>query len=158
MRASTRGSWPGDQLTAGRRSALTSLLVAVVVMACSVASGASAPPPPTGPIDARIGGAAPLSWDPARAGDVGSASTLGQVFEGLTAFDANSNVQPALARSWSVENGGRRIVFELRDGLRFSDGSPLTGEDVVSSWLRLLRSYGTMSNSTGSDISERFNS
>ncbi|MDQ3870340.1 MAG: peptide ABC transporter substrate-binding protein, partial [Chloroflexota bacterium] len=89
-------------------------------------------------LDLRIAGAAPSTWDPAAAGDVGSASTLAQVFEGLTAFDANSQAQPALAQSWSVEQGGRRIVFRLRPGLQFSDGSSLTAEDVVSSWLRLL--------------------
>jgi oligopeptide transport system substrate-binding protein len=122
---------------AGRRPVLVSLLV-IVLAACSVAPGTSPPPAPSGPVDARIGGAAPVSWDPALAGDVGSAATLGQVFEGLTAFDADSNVQPALAQSWAVENGGRRIVFQLRDGLKFSDGSPLTGDDVVFSWLRLL--------------------
>ena len=92
----------------------------------------------TGELDLRIGGAAPSTWDPAAAGDVGSASTLAQVYEGLTAFDVNSQAQPALAESWTVEQGGRRIVFRLRQGLRFSDGSALTAEDVVASWLRLL--------------------
>jgi ABC-type transport system substrate-binding protein len=35
-------------------------------------------------------------------------------------------------------NDGRRFVFHLRDGLMFSDGSPLRAEDVVRSWLRII--------------------
>lgn len=91
-----------------------------------------------GEVDAVIVGSAPLSWDPQAAGDAASAGTLAQVFEGLTAFDAQSQVQPALARQWSVEDEGRRLVFELRPGITFSDGSPITAEDVVASWLRLI--------------------
>lgn len=89
-------------------------------------------------VDAVIVGSAPLSWDPQLAGDAASAATLAQVYEGLTAFDAQSQVQPALARAWSVEEEGRRLVFELRPGITFSDGSPVTGADVVASWLRLI--------------------
>jgi ABC-type transport system substrate-binding protein len=92
----------------------------------------------TGIVKLRALGASPASWDPARQGDVGSSATLAQVFEGLTAFDPDGRVQPALARSWSVEDEGRRIVFELRDGVRFSDDTPLTAKDVVASWLRLI--------------------
>lgn len=86
----------------------------------------------------RIGGSAPFTWDPARAGDAGSASMLAQVFEGLTAFDADSRVQPALAGGWEVQADGRRITFELRQNLRYSDGSELQAQDVVESWLRLI--------------------
>ena len=37
-----------------------------------------------------------------------------------------------------VLDGGRRIVFHLRPGQSFSDGTPLTGADVVRSWLRII--------------------
>jgi oligopeptide transport system substrate-binding protein len=86
----------------------------------------------------RIVGSSPFTWDPALAGDAGSASTLAQVFEGLTAFDADSRVQPALAAGWTVHEDGRRIDFELRPDLRYSDGTPIAAQDVVDSWLRLL--------------------
>lgn len=91
-----------------------------------------------GEVQAVIAGSAPLSWDPQMAGDAASAGTLAQVFEGLTAFDAQSRVQPALAGAWSVEDEGRRLIFELRPGITFSDGSPITAADVVASWLRLI--------------------
>ena len=91
-----------------------------------------------GRTDARIASAEPFTWDPARAGDAGTASVLAQVFEGLTAFDASGGVQPALAQSWSVSDDGRQITFQLRPGLLYSDGSPIRAQDVVDSWLALL--------------------
>ena len=81
---------------------------------------------------------APFSIDPARHGDLGSASYVSQLFETLTAVDPSLTVRPALAASWSVEDEGRRVVFTLRDGLTFSDRTPLTADDVVRSWRRLF--------------------
>jgi oligopeptide transport system substrate-binding protein len=83
-----------------------------------------------------IGAASTL--DPAAQGDIGSAAVSAQLFEGLTGFDAQLNVRPALAASWDLLDGGRRIVFHLKPDLKFSDGSPLSGEDVVRSWLRIV--------------------
>jgi len=81
---------------------------------------------------------APASIDPAKHGDLGSATYVSQLFETLTAVDPGLAVRPALAESWTVENDGTRVVFTLRDGLMFSDGSSLTAPDVVRSWRRLF--------------------
>ena len=83
-----------------------------------------------------MGGAATL--DPAATGDAGSANVIAQLYETLTSFDTTLTLRPALAESWDIQNGGRRIVFKLRDDLAFSDGTPLTGEDVIRSWMRLI--------------------
>lgn len=80
----------------------------------------------------------PASIDPAKHGDLGSASYVSQLYETLTAVDPELVVRPALADSWSVGDGGRRVTFILRSGLQFSDGSPLTAADVVHSWRRLF--------------------
>ena len=40
-------------------------------------------------------------------------------------------LEPELARSWKVSKDGRSIRFDLRDNLQFSDGTPLTAEDVA---------------------------
>jgi ABC-type transport system substrate-binding protein len=89
-------------------------------------------------VDLRISGVEPETWDPARSGDVETAATIAQVFEGLTTFDESAQVQPALAQTWQIEDEGRRIVFQLRSGLTFADGSPLDANDVVASWFRVL--------------------
>lgn len=123
---------------------LVAIMIAGLLLRAN-APGSIGPLPPRTPVvgrtqgvDLRIIGSAPGTWDPAIQGDAATAQTLAQVFEGLTVFDSESRVQPALARSWSVEDGGKRMVFTLREGLRFSDGRPLGPADVVSSWLRLL--------------------
>jgi peptide/nickel transport system substrate-binding protein len=42
--------------------------------------------------------------------------------------------EPALAKSWTVSPDGRKYTLKLRHGLRFSDGLPLTADDVVFSF------------------------
>jgi peptide/nickel transport system substrate-binding protein len=46
-------------------------------------------------------------------------------------------LEPELAESWRVQDGGRRIQFQLRKGLQFADGSPLDAEDVRHTLLLL---------------------
>ncbi|WP_425245061.1 ABC transporter substrate-binding protein [Streptomyces sp. NEAU-NA10] len=57
-------------------------------------------------------------------------SRLG-VAEGLTHLDANGTAVPALAESWSSEQGGKSWVFTLRDA-RFQDGTEVTAKAVAS--------------------------
>ena len=85
-----------------------------------------------------IYGSEPASLDPAVQSDMGSAQVVAQLFESLTAIDTAGRVQPALADSWQTSNGGNTLVFHLRSGLVFSDGSPLVAADVISSWMRVL--------------------
>ncbi len=80
----------------------------------------------------------PATLDPAREGDAASAAVTAQLYETLTAFDPGLVLRPALASSWNSLDGGRRVVFHLRPGLTFSDGTPLTAQDVVRSWLRVI--------------------
>ncbi len=80
----------------------------------------------------------PTSLDPAIQGDAGSAAITAQLFESLTAFDADLQVRPALAGSWEFADAGRRVTFHLRPDLAFSDGSPLKASDVRDSWLRII--------------------
>jgi ABC-type transport system substrate-binding protein len=83
-------------------------------------------------------GSSPTSLDPAVLNDSGSAQVISQLFESLTAVDSDQRVQPALATSWEAQDGGKKVLFHLRYGLTFSDGSPLRASDVVSSWMRVL--------------------
>jgi len=51
--------------------------------------------------------------------------------EGLTTLNAiTAEIEPALAESWEISND-KQIVFTLREGLKWSDGEPLTADDVV---------------------------
>ena len=44
---------------------------------------------------------------------------------------ATDTAIPELAESWRLTEGGKAILFHLREGLHFSDGSPLTTADVA---------------------------
>ena len=45
--------------------------------------------------------------------------------------EVDYSVEPSLAESWTGSEGGLRWTYKLRDGLKWSDGEPLTAEDVV---------------------------
>jgi ABC-type transport system substrate-binding protein len=45
---------------------------------------------------------------------------------------------PSLASKWSVSSDGKTLQFELRDGLRFSNGEPVVADDFVYGFERLL--------------------
>ncbi|HEX5240250.1 MAG TPA: ABC transporter substrate-binding protein [Candidatus Limnocylindrales bacterium] len=88
--------------------------------------------------DVKVFANPPSTLDPAAEGDIDTAGITAQLYEPLTAFDANLDLRPALAASWDVSADGRRVTFHLRPNARFSDGTPITAADVVGSWLRLV--------------------
>ena len=47
-------------------------------------------------------------------------------------------LDPELATSWKVSKDGRTISFQLREGVRFSDGTPFSAEDVAFTMQRLM--------------------
>ncbi len=58
-----------------------------------------------------------------------SPNVFGPIYEGLITEDGVGNIQPALAQSWQEEK--LRIVFTLRKDLKWSDGQPLTVDDIL---------------------------
>lgn len=55
------------------------------------------------------------------------------VWDQLYGIDSNLRPQPQMVDGHTVEDGGRLWTFTLRDGLRFSDGTPVRGRDCVAS-------------------------
>ena len=55
------------------------------------------------------------------------------VYESLVYLDDSYMPQPGLAESWEPGNNGKTWTFTLRSDIRFSDGTPVTAEDVVAS-------------------------
>ncbi len=51
---------------------------------------------------------------------------------------AAQKLEPELAVSWKVLEGGRKIAFQLREGVSFSDGTPFTAEDVAFTMRALM--------------------
>lgn len=73
-------------------------------------------------------GTEPPSLDPALATDSSSIFFIRQMFVGLTAFDQEANVVPALATDWSVSDDGLEWTFNLRDDIHWVHRDPNTGE------------------------------
>jgi peptide/nickel transport system substrate-binding protein len=55
------------------------------------------------------------------------------IYGGLVRSDPNggTNLQPALADRWKVSSDGKTYTFHLRPGIKFSNGQPVTAEDVA---------------------------
>ncbi|HOW84666.1 MAG TPA: ABC transporter substrate-binding protein [Candidatus Aminicenantes bacterium] len=62
-----------------------------------------------------------------------------QLFDGLVKFDGRFHPMPALAEYWTITDGGTRIVFHLRRGVRFHNGRELAADDVKFSLERLVK-------------------
>lgn len=61
-----------------------------------------------------------------------SPNIFGLTFEGLVSENPiTGEIEPALAESWKVSDDKLRIVFTLRPNLKWSDGQPLTVDDVI---------------------------
>lgn len=79
------------------------------------------------------------SLDPAIASGSAEGRLLNALFEGLTRADpAGGPPLPGVAESWESTPDGLSWRFSLRHEARWSDGSPVTADDFVFSWLRLL--------------------
>lgn len=81
----------------------------------------------------------PLGLDPHHHDEFATVSALSNVFEALTRLDSALRVEPGLAIGWGSPDE-RTWHFELRRGVSFHDGRPLTAEDVVFS-LRRARTH-----------------
>ena len=60
-----------------------------------------------------------------------SPNIFGLTFKGLTTINGKGEIEPELAESWTISADKKRIVFNLRPELKWSDGKPLTSDDVV---------------------------
>lgn len=75
----------------------------------------------------------PKTFNPALSQE--SPNIFGLTFEGLiTENGLTGEIEPALAESWEVSDDNLRITYTLRDGLKWSDGEPLTVDDVIFSY------------------------
>lgn len=121
--------------------AIAGLLVAAAACTNDAAVDVRTPPPGAqrgGTIDVAIG--EPLSLDPhlTDALDPSAAAIATTMCDTLVQLDpATGDVRPAIAESWQITQGGRRMTVRLRRGVRFHDGSEVTADDVVFSLSRL---------------------
>ena len=144
----------------------TSLGLAVTLSIVAAACGSAATPTPitSAPVTSSAPGASSVpssvavtggtltfartadifTFDPFNTQDDYSIFTELQVYDRLVRLAADGKgVEPELATAWKVADDGLSATFTLRDGVKFSDGSPLTTEDVVFSIKRAIDQTGS---------------
>lgn len=83
-------------------------------------------------------GTEPPSLDWSIAVDHVSFNVIANLMVGLTEFDKELKPAPVIAKSWDISDGGKRIVFNLRNDVEWSDGKKVRAQDFEYSWKRLL--------------------
>jgi oligopeptide transport system substrate-binding protein len=80
----------------------------------------------------------PRTLDPALNEDVAAYAISDDLFEGLVRVNAAGGVVPAVAERWEISADGLVWRFFLRRDARWSNGDPVTAEDFVYSWRRVV--------------------
>ncbi len=110
---------------------------AVLIAACGGQEKNTAASAPAADTVTRNNVTEPQSLDPHQITGVPEINVVRDLLEGLVETDGKGAVIPASAESW--ESGDNKVwTFKLREGLKWSNGEPLTAEDFVYSWRRLV--------------------
>jgi peptide/nickel transport system substrate-binding protein len=121
----------------------TATALALALAACSSSSssgsanGNSSTSTSAGQLTIAIG-ANPPTLDPAAQSSSSSMQIENMIVQELTYVGSSGTVQPLLATSWKVAPNGLSWTFNLRSGVKFSDGEPFNADAVKFSLDRLL--------------------
>lgn len=118
--------------------------LAGALAACSAAgqSQAATPshPPAAGALGTLVDAVAEptVTLDPMFTTNESTSEIDSEVFDELVTYGKNYNIVPDLATSWTQTGNGLDWTFKLHSGVKFSDGQPLSGTDVVASLDRFM--------------------
>lgn len=82
----------------------------------------------------------PADINPLTASTTEAAELIGCMYEGLVRQDANGQVLPGsgVAKDWTISEDGLVYTFTLKDEAVWSDGSPITADQFVYAWEKVL--------------------
>lgn len=80
----------------------------------------------------------PKTLDPALNSAVDGGIVISNLFEGLYKLDENNKEVPGVAESVDISADGTKYTFKLKDGVKWSNGDPLTAEDFEYAWKRVI--------------------
>ena len=63
---------------------------------------------------------------------------VNDMFEGFVIENSDGQIIPGQADSWRFSDGGKTVTFVLKDGLKWSNGDPVTAADFVFGWQRAV--------------------
>ena len=134
-----------------RRLKTIGVLIAAGALAAACSSGSSSPSSSSngsGPsgvltLDNESGGTWTCDFNPFSLSDI--SFSMGNIYEPLVFVNAlqNGKTTPWLATKWAWGAGDKQITFTIRNGVKFSNGTPLTASDVVFTF-NLLKKFKTL--------------
>ena len=80
----------------------------------------------------------PVGFDPHITSAMSSYQILTNVIDNMVTLDEEQNIVPELAESWTVSDDGLTLTFTLREGVQFSNGTPLVAGHFKTVFDRLL--------------------
>ncbi|TRM10858.1 peptide ABC transporter substrate-binding protein [Lentibacillus cibarius] len=80
----------------------------------------------------------PPSLHPGKATDTTSNAVLTQIFEGLTRMNQNGEPEKAMASDIEISDDKKTYTFTIRDGVKWSNGDPITAQTFADSWKWVL--------------------
>jgi oligopeptide transport system substrate-binding protein len=84
-------------------------------------------------------GSEPADLDPQTVTGTGDAKIIQALFEPLVSYETGTLAPvPALAERWEISADGLTYTFHLRPDAKWSNGDPVTAQDCVDSWRRIL--------------------
>ncbi|TGZ99163.1 ABC transporter substrate-binding protein [Rodentibacter pneumotropicus] len=83
-------------------------------------------------------GSEPQSFDPHKTEGVPESQVAYQLFEGLVSTNSDGKLVPGVAESWESSPDYKTWTFHLRKDAKWSNGDPITAQDFVYSWRRLV--------------------
>ena len=113
-----------------KRTALAAVATAALMGAMSAASAQV--------VYNRANSGEPETLDTHKTSTVQEFHVLQDMLEGLVAYDMKAKAVPGQAEKWEVSDDGKTYRFTLRDGLKWSNGDPVTAEDFVYSYRRIM--------------------
>ena len=133
------------------------LAALAVAAALALAGPAGAQTPPNVLVVGQI--AEPQSLDPHAVTAANDFRILVNVYDGLVRNKAGTlEVEPALAREWTIAEDGLTYTFKLREGVKFHDGTDLNAEAVKFNFDRMLDEQHPFYNTGPFPLSFQFSS
>lgn len=84
-------------------------------------------------------GEGPKTFNPFNSKDNTSSTMAGVMFDGLlTTNPVTGQPSPKLAKSYEISPDGKTYTIHLRRGIKWSDGKPITADDVVFTWRNII--------------------
>ncbi|WP_244929428.1 ABC transporter substrate-binding protein [Nocardioides sp. W7] len=125
--------------------AATALSVAACSSSASTSPGANSSTPTQGGSLTFIQQIEPSCLDPVQLGDMHQATFALQYLDSLVATDADGKVLPWLATSWEISPDGKVYTFRLKEGVKFTDGTPFDAAAVKANFDRIKTTTGSAS-------------